>query len=85
MSHRLGLGMYRFMGRSRGGLPPGRGQQNGPECTGPVGLLRGSRGQLPQARGWPEPSSVWKLEPQAQDLVAFGLKMEKPLFMMSST
>lgn len=42
-------------------------------------------GQLPQARGWPLPSAVWKLEPQAQDLVAFGLKMEKPLFMMSST
>ena len=41
--------------------------------------------QLPQARGWPLPSAVWKLEPQAHDLVALGLKIEKPLFMMSST
>jgi hypothetical protein len=39
----------------------------------------------PQARAWPLPSAVWKLEPQAQDLVALGLKIEKPLFMMSST
>ena len=61
-----------------------RSQQNGPAFAGPSLLSRASA-QLPQARGWPLPSEVWKLEPQAQDFVAFGLKMEKPLFMMSST
>lgn len=82
-AQRLGTHSNGFLDASTIAAPP---QTKQARLSGPISNHQERfENYDPQERGWPLPSSVWKLEPQAHDFVAFGLKIEKPLFMMSST